>query len=97
MTHTCSPGGSENFRSEVSWVSSRGHPLEVLQCKIRWLKLNSEAKVADLQDTVLRDQDVVKLHVKMEDAVLGKEPLRLRELDTPAEQQLKLSLQKEED
>ena len=79
----------------MSLVSSRGHSLEVRQCKIRRLKLNGEAKVADLQDTVLRDQDVVKLHVKMEDAVLCKEPLRLRELVTPAEQQLKLNLQKE--
>ena len=92
---SCSPGHGEDFRSEVSWVSSRGHSLEILLCQVRRLKLNGEAKVADL--TVVRYQDVVKLHVKMEDAVLCKEPLRFGELGTPAEQQVQLSIQKEED
>ena len=92
---TCSPGGGEDFWSEVGWVSSRGHSLEELQCEVWRLKLNGEAKVADFQDTVLSDQDVVQLHVQMKDSVLRKEPLRLRELDTPAEQHLQLSSQKE--
>ena len=89
---TCFPGGCKNLWSEMSWISSRSHSLKVLQCEICRIQLNCKAKVANFQYAVLRDEDVVQLHIQVQDAMPRKKSFRLCQLYTPIKEYLQLRL-----
>ena len=74
----------------MSWVAAGSHSLEISPSQVIWLELDGKPKIADLKHAVFRNQDVVHLHVEMNNAVLGKELFSLSQLKTPTEEQLQL-------